>query len=137
MNKSKIDKLVSRLEKFPNITILSDEIYSKIIFDKNAMPSLLQYKSIRNRLIILDGWSKTFCMTGWRLGWSVWPKNLIEYANKLCVNDHSCPTTVSQYAGIEALKGSQEEINKIISKFQKRRDFFFNRSSNHGYSLRK
>lgn len=123
MNKSKIDKLVSRLEKFPNIAILSDEIYSKIIFDKNVMPSLLQYKSIRNRLIILDGWSKTFCMTGWRLGWSVWPKNLIEYANKLCVNDHSCPTTVSQYAGIEALNGSQEEINKIISKFQKRRDF--------------
>ena len=123
MNKSKIDKLVSKLEKFPNITILSDEIYSKIIFDKNIMPSLLQYKSIRNRLIILDGWSKTFCMTGWRLGWSVWPKNLIEYANKLCVNDHSCPTTVSQYAGIEALKGSQEEIKKIISTFQKRRDF--------------
>ena len=78
------------------------------------MPSFLKYESIRDRLIILEGWSKTFCMTGWRLGWSVWPEKIIEYANKLCVNDHSCPSSISQYAGLEALKGPKDEIIKII-----------------------
>ena len=125
MNKSKISKLINKLEDFPNVAILSDEIYSKIIFDDKKMPSLLQYETIRNRLIILDGWSKTFCMTGWRLGWSIWPKTLIEHANKLCVNDHSCPSSVSQYAGIEALRGPKDEINKIVFEFQNRRNFVF------------
>ena len=126
MNKSKIKNLVSTLEKFPHVAILSDEIYSRIIFDKNKMPSLLEYESLKNRLIILEGWSKTFCMTGWRLGWSVWPSGLIDHANKLCVNDHSCPNSVSQYAGIEALNGSQEEVLKIVKEFEKRRNFVFN-----------
>ena len=125
IDKHKIDELVNRLEEFPKVAILSDEIYSKIIFDQKKMPSLLNYNSIRNRLIVLDGWSKTFCMTGWRLGWSVWPSNIIQYANKLCVNDHSCPSAVSQYAGIEALKGPKNEINNIVSEFESRRDFIF------------
>jgi len=125
MNINKINKLVERIEQYPNVVILSDEIYSKIIFDKKEMPSLLKYESIRNRLIVLDGWSKTFCMTGWRLGWSFWPNKIIEYANKLCVNDHSCPSAVSQYAGIEALKGPKDEINKIVVEFQSRRDFIY------------
>ena len=117
MNKEKINVLVKMLEKYPDTYILSDEIYSKIIFNKNNMPSLLEYESIKNRLIVLEGWSKTFCMTGWRLGWSVWPSDLVSYANKLCVNDHSCPNSISQYAGIEALNGSQEEVNKILYEF--------------------
>ncbi len=74
MNKIKIDRLVNMLRKYPNVYILSDEIYSKIIFNNHKMPSLLNYEDILNRLIVLDGWSKTYCMTGWRLGWSVWPK---------------------------------------------------------------
>ncbi len=123
MNKNKIDKLVDILEKFPNLSILSDEIYSKIIFDNLKMPSFFNYKTLFNRLIVLDGWSKTYCMTGWRLGWSVWPSNLIEHANKLCVNNHSCPSSISQYAGIEALKGPQDDLNKIVSAFQKRKEF--------------
>ena len=89
------------------------------------MPSLLKYESIKERLIILEGWSKTFCMTGWRLGWSVWPANLIDYANKLCGNDHSCPSSISQYAGIEALIGSQDEVKRIVKEFEKRRNFIF------------
>lgn len=127
MDKPKIIELVKKLEKFPNVAILSDEIYSRIIYDGIKMPSLLQYETIKDRLIVLDGWSKTFCMTGWRLGWSVWPKDLIKHANKLCVNDHSCPSAVSQYAGIEVLKGPKDEIKRIVSEFQKRRDFIFNR----------
>ncbi len=123
MNKNKIDKLVAMLEKYPEVYILSDEIYSKIIFNDSQMPSLLNYDTLIDRLIVLEGWSKTFCMTGWRLGWSVWPKKLYEFANKLCVNDHSCPNSISQYAGIEALKGSQESINNIKAEFHKRKNF--------------
>ena len=125
MSEKKIKKIVELLENYPNITILSDEIYSKIIFDGNAMPSFLKYDNIIDRLIILEGWSKTFCMTGWRLGWSVWPKKLIQYANKLCVNDHSCPSSFIQYAGVEALEGSQDEVKKIVSEFEKRRNFLY------------
>ena len=125
MNESKISNLVKMLEKYPKVVIMSDEIYSKIIFDNNSMPSLLKYESIRNRLIILEGWSKTFCMTGWRLGWSVWPTKFIDFANKLCVNDHSCPSSISQYAGLEALQGPQDEVNKIVKEFEKRRNFIF------------
>jgi aspartate/methionine/tyrosine aminotransferase len=125
MNKQKIENLVKMLNKFPKVAIMSDEIYSKIIFDNNLMPSLLQYESIRDRLIILEGWSKTFCMTGWRLGWSVWPTKFIDFANKLCVNDHSCPSSISQYAGIEALTGTQDEVKRIVKEFEKRRNFIF------------
>ena len=62
-------------------------------------------------------------MTGWRLGWSIWPKKLYEYANKLCVNDHSCPNSISQHAGIEALRGTKETINDIKKEFHKRKNF--------------
>ena len=125
MNEEKIIKIVQLLEKYPNIAILSDEIYSEIIFNNNIMPSFLKHESIRKRLIVLEGWSKTFCMTGWRLGWSVWPEKIIDYANKLCVNDHSCPSSISQYAGLEALKGPKNEILKIINEFEKRKNFIF------------
>ena len=130
MNLEKINKLINLLEKYPNIAILSDEIYSKIIFENNDMPTLLKYESIRDRLIILEGWSKTYCMTGWRLGWSVWPKQIYEFANKLCVNDHSCPNSISQYAGIEALRGSQDEVVKISKEFEKRKNFIYEKLNN-------
>ena len=123
MDKTKIENLIGLLEKYPNLHILSDEIYSKIIFDNLKMPSFIHYKNIRDRLIILDGWSKTYCMTGWRLGWSVWPSKLIEYANKLCVNNHSCPTSISQYAGLEAITGPQKELDLIVKEFQNRKEY--------------
>jgi len=123
MNEKKISQLVNILEKYPETAILSDEIYSKIIFDNFSMPTLLKYESIRDRLIILEGWSKTFCMTGWRLGWSVWPNKIIDFANKLCVNDHSCPSSISQYAGLEALIGPQNEVVRIVKEFERRKSF--------------
>ena len=123
MPKEKILSLVKVFERHPHVCILSDEIYSKIIFEKNAMPSFIEHDSIKDRLIVLEGWSKTFCMTGWRLGWSVWPSKLINYANKLCVNDHSCPSSISQYAGLEAIKGPKDEVFKIVAEFEKRKNF--------------
>ena len=62
-------------------------------------------------------------MTGWRLGWSVWPDKIIDFANKLCVNDHSCPNSIAQYAGLEALIGPKDEIIKILNEFEKRKNF--------------
>ena len=125
MQKEKIDEIVKALLKFPHVAILSDEIYSRLIFDNHKMPSLLKYPALRNRLIVLDGWSKTYCMTGWRLGWGIWQKNLISHANKLAVNDHSCANAVSQIAGIEALRGSQKTVKKILKEFEERRDLIY------------
>ena len=62
-------------------------------------------------------------MTGWRLGWSIWPSKIIEHANKLCVNNHSCPTSISQYAGLEAIRVLKMNLKKIVSEFQKRKEF--------------
>ncbi len=125
MNKRKIHDLVNLLDQYPKVSILSDEIYSNIIFNDEKMPSLLEYQNLMNRLIVLEGWSKTYCMTGWRLGWSIWPDKLIEHANKICVNYNSCATSISQYAGLEAIKGSQKEILKIVSEFQKRKEYVY------------
>ena len=125
MNKRKINDLVNLLDHYPNVSILSDEIYSNIIFNDEKMPSLLEYQNLMNRLIVLEGWSKTYCMTGWRLGWSIWPDKLIEHANKICVNYNSCATSISQYAGLEAINGSQIEILKIVSEFQKRKEYVY------------
>ena len=118
-----LKKLADGLLKFPKVYVLSDEIYSRILFDKQKHHSLLKFPDIRDRVIVLDGWSKTFSMTGWRLGFGIFPKRIFDYAEKLAINCHSCVNSASQFAGIEALKGSQESVNKMISKFEQRRDF--------------
>ena len=123
--KNKIDKLAEGLKKFPKVTILSDEIYSRQIFDGKAMPTFLNYSHLYERLIILDGWSKTYSMTGWRLGWGVWPEQLIEHVIKFCVNNHSCVNAAIQYGGIAALDGPELELEKMIEKFSLRRKLIF------------
>ena len=116
-------KLADGLAKHPNVFILSDEIYSRITFDGNKHKSLLSFPQIRNQVIVLDGWSKTYAMTGWRLGYGIFPKQLYPYAEKLAINCHSCVNTATQYAGIEALKSSQKSVEDMVEMFQKRRDF--------------
>ena len=78
VEKSEIDKLAKGLEQHPHVTILSDEIYSRQIFDGKEMPTFFNYPKLRERLIVLEGWSKAYSMTGWRLGWSFWPEHLVE-----------------------------------------------------------
>jgi aspartate/methionine/tyrosine aminotransferase len=116
-----IDQLAKGLKKFPNVAILSDEIYSRQIFDSKEMPTFFNYPDLYDRLIVLDGWSKTYCMTGWRLGWSVWPEKLIEHVIKFCVNNHSCVNAAIQYGGIAALDGPEDEYNNMIEIFFLRR----------------
>src|SRR5918992_512471 len=81
--KSEVDKLVGGLERWPDVCVLSDEIYDHMVYDGEQHVCLLSYPSIRDRLILLNGWSKTYAMTGWRLGYSVWPGKLYDYARKL------------------------------------------------------
>ncbi len=82
---------------------------------------LLAYPSIRDRLILLDGWSKTYAMTGWRLGFSVWPEALYDKARKLVVNSFSCTNAPTQYAGLAALQGPQDAVRAMVAAFDKRR----------------
>ena len=116
-----IDKLAKGLANFPQVAILSDEIYDRLIFDKKNIPTLLNYPDLYNRLIILIGWSKTYAMTGWRLGWSVWPEKLIEHVFKFCVNSHSCVNTPAQYGAIAALDGPEDHLNDMMKEFNARR----------------
>ena len=121
--KAEIDKLVAGLDKFPDVCVMSDEIYDHMVYDSEKHVCLLSYPQIRDRLILLNGWSKTYAMTGWRMGYSVWPKALIDHATRLCINVHSCVNAAAQWAGIAALKGPRGEIDKMMVAFDERRKF--------------
>jgi aspartate aminotransferase len=116
-----VETLVAGLAKHPNVALMSDEIYGTMTYDGAPHVSLLQYPELRDRLIYLDGASKTYAMTGWRLGWSVWPKPLYEAARKLAVNSYSCVNAATQFAGIGALNGPQDCVAEMVSHFDKRR----------------
>ena len=118
-----LKKLAEGLLKFPKVHILSDEIYSRILFDNHKHLSPLKFKEIRDRVIVLDGWSKTYSMTGWRLGYGIYPKKIFGYAEKLAINSHSCVNAAAQFAGIEALTGDQKPVDDMIIEFNKRRNF--------------
>jgi aspartate aminotransferase len=119
--KAEVDKLVAGLEKWPDLAVMSDEIYDHMLYDGETHVCLLSYPSIRDRLILLNGWSKTYAMTGWRLGYAVWPGKLYDYARKLAVNLYSCVNAAAQYAGIAALTGPQDEVKTMVAEFDRRR----------------
>ena len=123
--KNKINQLAEGLKKFPHVAILSDEIYSRQIFDQKKIPTFFDYPDLYNRLIVLDGWSKAYSMTGWRLGWGVWPEHLVEHVIKFCVNNHSCVNAAVQFGGIAALDGPDDSIIMMMDKFAKRRKLIF------------
>jgi aspartate aminotransferase len=119
--KAEVDKLVAGLAKFPDVAIMSDEIYDQMLYDGEEHVCLLSYPEIRDRLILLNGWSKTYAMTGWRLGYSVWPKPLYDNARKLAVNSHSCVNAPAQWAGLAALTGPQNAVASMLAEFDRRR----------------
>jgi aspartate/methionine/tyrosine aminotransferase len=119
--KAEVDKLVAGLAKFPDVAIMSDEIYDQMLYDGEQHVCLLSYPEIRDRLILLNGWSKTYAMTGWRMGWSVWPKPLYDNARKLAVNSHSCVNAPAQWAGLAALTGPQDAVGVMLAEFDRRR----------------
>lgn len=119
--RAEIDKFVAGLADHPHVAVLSDEIYSQMLYEGREHVSLLQYPEIRDRLIVLDGWSKTYAMTGWRLGFAVWPDDAVGPATKLAINDHSCVNAATQYAGIAALTGPQDAVADMMVAFDARR----------------
>jgi aspartate/methionine/tyrosine aminotransferase len=121
--KSEMDRLVAGLERHPQVAVMSDEIYGEILYDGAEHTSLLSYPSLADRLILLDGWSKTYAMTGWRMGYGVWPKALVGHAEKLAINCHSCVNAAAQFAGIAALEGPREPVRKMVAAFAERRRY--------------
>src|SRR6516225_6414117 len=120
--RDELDRLVAGLDRHPRVAVLSDEIYGEILYDGAEHASLLAYPSLRDRLILLDGWSKTYAMTGWRLGYGVWPKALFGSAERLAINCHSCVNASAQFAGIAALEGPREPVDRMVAAFAQRRE---------------
>ena len=124
--RGEFDALIEGLCKWPDVAIMSDEIYGQMLYDTREHVSLIRYPEINDRLILLDGWSKTYAMTGWRLGYSVWPEKVAPHAEKLCVNIHSCVNSSAQFAGIAALTGDQSPVKAMVSAFDERRTVIVN-----------
>ncbi len=121
MSPRTIERVVKALAKYPDAMLLSDEIYSRIIYQGRHL-SPLSSPGMKERTILLDGFSKTWAMTGWRLGYGAGPKWLIDAIAKLAANDHSCVASFSQIAAIEALNGPQAAVTAMVAEFKKRRD---------------
>ena len=124
--KQELDILAEGLTDHPDVVVLSDEIYARMTYDGFEHVSLLSYESIRDRVIVLDGWSKTYSMTGWRLGYGIWPDELISHAERLQINSNSCASAPVQLAGVEALTGSQAEAESFVAAFDERRHVIVN-----------
>lgn len=119
--RAEVEKLIAGLADWPDVAVMSDEIYSRMLYGGAKHVSFLEYLEIRDRLILLDGWSKTYAMTGWRLGYSIWPDALVEKATRLCINSHSCVNAPTQFAGIAALNGPQDAVDEMMVAFDERR----------------
>ena len=125
--KEELDSLVKGLANHPDVMVMSDEIYARMVYGGVPHASLTAYPELEDRLILLDGWSKTYAMTGWRLGWAVWPKELAPIATRLAINIHSCVNAATQYAGIEALNGPQDPVESMVEAFDQRRGLIVDR----------
>ena len=119
---TELDKLAQGLDSHPQVAILSDEIYSHLVFEGAGFRSLLQYPALADRVILLDGWSKTFAMTGWRLGYGIWPVELVNAVRGLITVDHSCVNVAAQVAGLAAITGPMDEVDRMRATFAQRRD---------------
>ena len=106
-----------------DLLVLSDEIYTRIYFDEEPL-SITTLEGMQEKTCILDGFSKTYAMTGWRMGYGVMPKWLVDPVNKLMVNSNSCTASFTQRAGIAALNGPQDDVTKMVQEFRRRRDAF-------------
>lgn len=105
-----------------DLIVLADEIYSQIVYGGFKHVSIASFPGMKERTIILDGFSKTYAMTGWRLGYGVMPEDLVKYVAQLQINSTSCTASFSQIAGAEGLNGSQDEVLKMVEEFKRRRD---------------
>lgn len=116
-----MERIAGILGKYPDVTVLSDEIYSQILYE-GKHHSIAALPGMKERTIILDGFSKTYAMTGWRAGYAVAPKWLAGHLTRLMTNANSCTASFTQKAALEALEGPQDDVNKMVAEFKRRRD---------------
>lgn len=113
---------IAKVVKKHNLMVFSDEIYSRMIYD-GEHASITQIPGMKDHTIVLDGHSKTYAMTGWRLGYGAGPKKVIKAMSDLLLNTVSCTAHFVQIAGMEAIKGPQDSVDKMVAEFKERRDF--------------
>ncbi|HOQ44275.1 MAG TPA: pyridoxal phosphate-dependent aminotransferase [Bryobacteraceae bacterium] len=116
-------EVIAGLVRDRDLMVLSDEIYSRIVYGA-APVSIASFPGMLERTIILDGFSKTYAMTGWRIGYGVMPEWLVDAVNKLMVNSNSCTASFTQRAALAALTGPQDEVDSMVAEFRRRRDAF-------------
>jgi aspartate aminotransferase len=121
LTKDDLKAIADSIENRDDVLVLADEIYSRIIYE-GAFESIASLPGMKEKTIILDGFSKTYAMTGWRLGYGVMRKDLAQKVTQLMINCNSCTNAFTQMAGIEALKGPQTEPEKMVAEFRKRRE---------------
>ncbi len=122
VQRQQLERLADGLLDHPHVAVLSDEIYGDLVFDGAQFASFLEFSELKDRVILLDGWSKSYAMTGWRLGYGVWPKELVDYVRKLITVDHSCVNVAAQMAGLAAITGPQDAVLAMRQSFAERRD---------------
>src|SRR5213080_2046488 len=120
LEKKDIERIAAVIDD-RNIMVLSDEIYSRLIFE-GEHHSIMSIERMKERTILLDGFSKTYAMTGWRMGYGVMRADLAMHVARLMTNSNSCTASFSQVAGVEALRGPQDSVDKMCAEFKKRRD---------------
>jgi aspartate aminotransferase len=119
--RSDIERIGELVMRFPDLTVLADEIYGRIVHDGEHV-SIASLPGLPERTIVLDGFSKTYAMTGWRMGYAILPEPLVEPFGKLIINSVSCVSSFSQVAAVEALTGPQDEVEVMVAEFRARRD---------------
>jgi aspartate/methionine/tyrosine aminotransferase len=115
-------RLIAETALKHDVWVLSDEIYAEILYE-GKFESISQFPDIRERLIILDGFSKTYAMTGWRIGYGIMPPKMADKLARIQTNTNSCTATFTQRACLDALTGPRDEVKRMLSEFRKRRDF--------------
>ncbi len=117
---------IARLAQEEDLIVFTDEVYSEIIYDHEHV-SILQFPGMKERTVFLDAFSKSFAMTGWRLGYAVLPKEWVPFLSLLATNSYSCTCTFTQMAGVEALLNADQEVKAMSAEFRRRRDFLVER----------
>jgi len=121
LTKDNLEAIADRIKNRDDVFVLSDEVYCQIIYEGKHQ-SIASLPSMKDKTILLDGFSKTYAMTGWRLGYAAMPKDLAQKVTQLMINSNSCTCAFTQMAGIEALRGPQTESKKMVEEFRKRRE---------------
>ncbi len=121
LSRADLEQIAATVLKYPNLTVLSDEIYSRMLYGGEHI-SIASLPGMRERTIVLDGFSKIYAMTGWRLGYGLFPREMVPGITRLMANSNSCTATFTQMAGVTALTESQQPSEDMVAEFHKRRD---------------